>query len=89
MHQAVIPLRGGESKRGKTGFDLPVSALRERCEVDEDLLQHLAPLGWDHVNLTGDYSWHTNKRVAKGRFRPLRVPKSTSRAPWRTKTSVS
>jgi len=29
-------------------------------------------LGWEHINLTGDYVWHANKRVAKGRFRPLR-----------------
>jgi hypothetical protein len=27
---------------------------------------NLSPLGWDHINLTGDYSWHTNNRVAKG-----------------------
>ena len=25
----------------------------------------LSPLGWEHINLTGDYTWHTNKRVAK------------------------
>jgi hypothetical protein len=25
-----------------------------------------------HINLTGDYVWHANKRVAKGGFRPLR-----------------
>jgi hypothetical protein len=27
------------------------------------------------INLTGEYVWHANKRVAKGRFRPLRNPK--------------
>jgi len=25
-----------------------------------------------HINLTGDYVWRANKRVAKGGFRPLR-----------------
>jgi hypothetical protein len=25
----------------------------------------------------GDYVWHSNKRVAKGRFRPLRSPKDS------------
>ena len=49
-----------------------VAALRERGSVDESLLGHLAPLGWNHIGLTGDYSWHANKRVAKGGFRPLR-----------------
>ena len=58
-----------------------VSALREQGTVDDSLLQHLSPLGWDHINLTGDYSWQTNKRVAKGRFRPLRMPKSTNPRP--------
>ena len=32
-----------------------------------------APIApWEHINLTGDYVWHANKRVAKGGFRPLR-----------------
>ena len=43
---------------------------------DPALLQHVSPLGWEHVNLTGDYTWHTNKRVAKGGFRPLRIPRT-------------
>jgi hypothetical protein len=42
--------------------------------VDDNLLKHLSPLGWEHINLTGDYVWHANKRVVKGRFRPLRLP---------------
>jgi hypothetical protein len=47
--------------------------LREQGQsVDENLLAHLSPLGWEHINLTGDYVWHSNKRVAKGRFRPVR-----------------
>lgn len=58
-----------------------VSALRENMDIDNDLFQHLSPLGWDHINLTGDYSWQTNKRVAKGRFRPLRSSKSTNQRP--------
>jgi hypothetical protein len=35
---------------------------------DPALLGHISPLGWEHVNLTGDYTWHSNKRVAKGGF---------------------
>jgi hypothetical protein len=51
-----------------------VHALREQGRsVDEKLLAHLSPLGWEHINLPGDYVWHANKRVAKGRFRPLRT----------------
>ena len=31
----------------------------------------LKPLGWEHINLTGDYSWRQNKQVEPGAFRPL------------------
>jgi len=43
--------------------------------IDENLLSHLSPLGWEHINLTGDYLWPANKPFGKGNFRPLRVPK--------------
>jgi hypothetical protein len=39
--------------------------------VDDNLLQHLSPLGWEHINLTGDYVWQS-RRVQKGKIRPLR-----------------
>lgn len=40
--------------------------------VDENLLRHLSPLGWEHVNLTGDYIWRQSKQVERRKFRPLR-----------------
>jgi hypothetical protein len=47
--------------------------LREAGQLVKDsLLTHLSRLGWEHINLTGDYVWHANKRVAKGGIRPLR-----------------
>ena len=46
--------------------------------IDDTLLSHLSPVGWEHINLTGDYVWHANKRVAKGRFRPMRKPQDSS-----------
>ena len=49
-----------------------IKALGVDKTIDESLLPHLSPLSWEHIHLTGDYTWHTNKRVAKGRFRPLR-----------------
>jgi hypothetical protein len=39
--------------------------------VDESLI-HLSPIGWEHVNLTGDYPWQAAGRLRKGGFRPLR-----------------
>ena len=34
-------------------------------------MPHLSPLGWEHINLTGDYSWQQNKQVEQGNFRLL------------------
>jgi TnpA family transposase len=41
--------------------------------MDADLCQYLSPLGWEHINLTGDYLWKQNRQVKKGDFRPLRT----------------
>jgi len=50
-----------------------VTALRQHGQViDEGLLTHVAPVHWNHINLTGDYTWRPNKRVEKGGFRSLR-----------------
>lgn len=50
-------------------------------KFDPALLQHVSPLGLEHINLTGDYTWRTNKRVAKGGFRPLESPRKPPAAP--------
>lgn len=42
--------------------------------VDGELLQYLSPLGWEHINLTGDYVWRQSRRLEDGKFRPLRMP---------------
>lgn len=50
-----------------------VAALRvDGRAFDPAWLPHLAPVHWDHITLTGDYSWRENKRVERGGFRPLR-----------------
>ena len=41
-------------------------------EIDQDPLPHLSPLGWKHINLTGDYLWRQSRQVQPGKFRPLR-----------------
>ena len=51
-----------------------VQALRDSGKnIDKGLLPHLSPLGWEHINLTGDYIWRQNKQVEQGKFRPLRM----------------
>lgn len=50
-----------------------VDALHRRGEaVPDALLAHLAPLGWQHVNLTGDYLWGQGAELGVDGFRPLR-----------------
>ena len=39
---------------------------------DAALLQYLSPLGWEHINLTGDYVWRSSAKIGAGKFRPLR-----------------
>jgi len=36
-------------------------------------LVHLSPLGWEHINLTGDYHWETSQTLGPDQFRPLRT----------------
>jgi TnpA family transposase len=52
-----------------------IAALREVEDVPDRLLVHLSPLGWEHVNLTGDYVWsRADQRTANADgYRPLRT----------------
>ncbi len=50
-----------------------LDAVRRRGEtVPDALLAHLAPLGWQHINLTGDYLWDADSLPASDGFRQLR-----------------
>ena len=55
-------------------LDRATQAMRETGSkaFDDALLQYLSPLGWEHINLTGDYVWRQNRKVEDGKFRPLR-----------------
>jgi TnpA family transposase len=58
-----------------------VTALRRVEDVPDHLLAHLSPLGWEHVNLTGDYVWAVAEQVAENTdgLRPLRLPADPTR----------
>lgn len=50
-----------------------LDALRRKgYPIDEALFPHFSPLGWEHINLTGDYIWRNNQKLGNGKFRPLR-----------------
>ena len=57
-----------------------IAALRTVEDVPDHLLAHLSPLGWEHVNLTGDYIWNSaaNATENHGGLKPLRpIPEAT------------
>ena len=56
-------------------LDRAVRQLRAQgAMVPDDLLAHVAPLGWEHIGLTGDYVWTDPNPIAP--FRPLREVRS-------------
>ena len=57
-----------------------LDALRSRGEgIPDTLLAHLAPSGWQHINLTGDYLWGADGDLGPDWFRPLR---NGATSPW-------
>jgi hypothetical protein len=51
-----------------------VAALRERGQtIPDELLAHLSPLKWEHINLTGDYHWRPDGGLGNRKLRPLRA----------------
>jgi TnpA family transposase len=39
-------------------LELAVEQVRSKIDVPDEYLQYLSPLGWEHINLTGDYIWN-------------------------------
>ena len=52
-----------------------VDELRSRGEIiPDELLAHVAPLGWEHIAFNGDYVWPAESLGTA--FRPLRNPRA-------------
>jgi len=47
--------------------------------IPNELLKHVSPLSWEHINLTGDYFWDAAQQMLES-FRPLRLPGRLLRA---------
>jgi hypothetical protein len=47
--------------------------------IPDELLKHVSPLSWEHINLTGIYSWDAEQQMPDG-FRELRFPGRILRA---------
>ena len=50
-----------------------IKTLSQHKDIDENLLQYLSPLGWEHISLTGDYSWASRIKLKPGQYRSLRT----------------
>ena len=46
---------------------------KEGIEPETTDLMHLSPLGWEHINLTGDYQWEAEETRHPDWFRLLRI----------------
>jgi len=52
---------------------------RDGRNIPDTLLKHVSPLSWEHINLTGIYTWDTEHQMPEG-FRSLRLPAPIRRA---------
>ena len=51
-----------------------VRVLRQQGQdISDDLLSHISPLKWEHINLTGDYRWRRDGGLRNRALRPLRI----------------
>jgi TnpA family transposase len=46
-------------------------------DLPDELLRHVSPQIWEHINLIGTYDWNGKSKLPTGTFRPLRTPLST------------
>jgi hypothetical protein len=73
--------RGGPQSRHRRHHPLQLSlsppchpTMRQRGKpFDEQMIPQLSPLGWDHINITGDYVWSDDLAVDDEGFLPLRL----------------
>lgn len=53
-----------------------VDAIRQTGQtVSDEMLAHLSPLKWEHINLTGDYHWRKDTGLRNHKLRPFRASK--------------
>ena len=53
---------------------------QQGMDIPEEHLQHLSPLCWEHINLTGDYVWNLKQATSFDKLRPLRVKENKYRS---------
>lgn len=46
---------------------------RKGFQINQQMVSHLSPLGWEHINLSGDDVWRNNLKLGSGKFWALRA----------------
>ncbi|PEE42546.1 Tn3 family transposase [Bacillus pseudomycoides] len=46
---------------------------KQSDSFNEELLHHMSPLGWEHINLLGEYHFNSEKMVSLDSLRPLKL----------------
>ncbi|MCM3708673.1 Tn3 family transposase [Cytobacillus firmus] len=46
---------------------------KQSGSFNEELLHHMSPLGWEHINLLGEYHFNSEKMVSLDSLRPLKL----------------
>ena len=46
---------------------------RNEQPISDEVLTHLSPLKWKHINLTGDYHWRKDAGLGNRKLPPLRT----------------
>ncbi|HGJ5873774.1 MAG TPA: Tn3 family transposase, partial [Arsenophonus apicola] len=72
----LTPLTTAISRWNTVHMEHAAAALKRKgLKIKEQLLLHVSPLGGEHIDLTGDYIWRSNRIPASGKLRRLRSAK--------------
>ncbi|MDQ1254682.1 MAG: hypothetical protein QG646_3952 [Euryarchaeota archaeon] len=47
--------------------------LKSASNFNNELLKHISPLGWEHINFLGEYSFETRNAPETEELRPLNI----------------
>lgn len=50
-----------------------IDHLKQNDAFDESLLKHISPLGWEHINLLGEYNFDVKNILESDELRPLNI----------------
>jgi hypothetical protein len=54
-----------------TYFPAATAVLKNNGLFKEELMKHISPIGWEHMNFLAEYSFDINRTTKLGSLRPL------------------